>query len=177
MWLTKKLVKFVKLDKEHKDLVHHMKYFHGNISNYVCPYCDKKFQARKLLYNQMQSIHLVKKTNCPERIKDISVNYVSKQGPSRHVKETHERISKPCPLCGEALTISNINKHIISVHKKLTKTCDFYNKKKVHYCTNNGCGKTFMVRNLLTKHMMRTHDSEQSFSCNQCRHRATCTLT
>ena len=74
----KKLVKFVKLDKEHKDLVHHMKYFHGNISNYVCPYCDKKFQARKLLYNQMQSIHLVKKTNCPERIKDISVNYVSK---------------------------------------------------------------------------------------------------
>merc|ERR1711925_12309 len=34
-----------------------------------------------------------------------------------------------CPDCGKALTISNLNKHIKSVHKKLKKTCDICNEE------------------------------------------------
>merc|ERR1712210_443020 len=113
--------------------------------------CEKKFQAKKLLYNHVQSIHLGEKTNCPDCKKDISVDNFS-----RHVRETHERIKKPCPHCekefamsnlsrhirqvhnnestecpdcGKALTISNLNKHIKSVHKKLKKTCDICNEE------------------------------------------------
>jgi len=137
--------------KEYKDLYHHVKYFHEKIRNYECSYCEKKFQAKKLLYNHVQSIHLGEKTNCPDCKKDISVDNFS-----RHVRETHERIKKPCPHCekefamsnlsrhirqvhnnestecpdcGKALTISNLNKHIKSVHKKLKKTCDICNEE------------------------------------------------
>jgi len=74
--------------KEYKDLYHHVKYFHEKIRNYECSYCEKKFQAKKLLYNHVQSIHLGEKTNCPDCGKDISVDNFS-----RHVRETHERVS------------------------------------------------------------------------------------
>jgi len=137
--------------KEYKDLYHHVKYFHEKIRNYECSYCEKKFQAKKLLYNHVQSIHLGEKTNCPDCKKDISVDNFS-----RHVREFHEQIKKPCPHCergfsmsnlsrhirqvhnnestecpdcGKALTISNLNKHIKSVHKKLKKTCDICNEE------------------------------------------------
>jgi len=80
--------------KEYKDLYHHVKYFHEKIRNYECSYCEKKFQAKKLLYNHVQSIHLGEKTRCPDCNKDISVDNFS-----RHVRETHERIKKPCPHC------------------------------------------------------------------------------
>ena len=73
--------------KEYKDLYHHVKYFHEKIRNYECSYCEKKFQAKKLLYNHVQSIHLGEKTNCPDCGKDISVDNFS-----RHVRETHERV-------------------------------------------------------------------------------------
>ena len=62
-------------------------YFHEKIRNYECSYCEKKFQAKKLLYNHVQSIHLGEKTNCPDCKKDISVDNFS-----RHVRETHERV-------------------------------------------------------------------------------------
>ena len=75
--------------KEYKDLYHHVKYFHEKIRNYECSYCEKKFQAKKLLYNHVQSIHLGEKTNCPDCGKDISVDNFS-----RHVRETHERVIK-----------------------------------------------------------------------------------
>jgi len=137
--------------KEYKDLYHHVKYFHEKIRNYECSYCEKKFQAKKLLYNHVQSIHLGEKTNCPDCKKDISVDNFS-----RHVREFHEQVKKPCPHCergfsmsnlsrhirqvhnnestecpdcGKALTISNLNKHIKSVHKKLKKTCDICNEE------------------------------------------------
>ena len=29
-------------------------YFHERIRNYECSYCEKKFQAKKLLYNHVQ---------------------------------------------------------------------------------------------------------------------------
>ena len=74
--------------KEYKDLYHHVKYFHEKIRNYECSYCEKKFQAKKLLYNHVQSIHLGEKTRCPDCNKDISVDNFS-----RHVRETHERVS------------------------------------------------------------------------------------
>jgi len=155
--------------KEYKDLYHHVKYFHEKIRNYECSYCEKKFQAKKLLYNHVQSIHLGEKTNCPDCGKDISVDNFS-----RHVRETHERIKKPCPHCdkefamsnlsrhirqvhnnestecpdcGKALTISNLNKHIKSVHKKLKKTCDICNEEvpyssiSVHKRKVHGIGK------------------------------------
>ena len=107
--------------KEYKDLYHHVKYFHEKIRNYECSYCEKKFQAKKLLYNHVQSIHLGEKTRCPDCNKDISVDNFS-----RHVRETHERVglhqsvlsphlnlslfrsrspaltarrSSPCPIC------------------------------------------------------------------------------
>ena len=73
--------------KEYKDLYHHVKYFHEKIRNYECSYCEKKFQAKKLLYNHVQSIHLGEKTRCPDCNKDISVDNFS-----RHVRETHERV-------------------------------------------------------------------------------------
>jgi len=137
--------------KEYKDLYHHVKYFHEKIRNYECSYCEKKFQAKKLLYNHVQSIHLGEKTNCPDCKKDISVDNFS-----RHVREFHEQVKKPCPHCergfsmsnlsrhirqvhnnestecpdcGKALTISNLNKHIKSVHKKLKKTCEICNEE------------------------------------------------
>jgi len=155
--------------KEYKDLYHHVKYFHERIRAFECSYCDKKFQAKKLLYNHVQSIHLGEKTRCPDCHKDISVdNY------SRHVRETHEKVKKPCPHCdkefamsnlsrhirqvhnnestecpecGKALTISNLNKHIKSVHKKMKKTCDICNEEvpyssiSVHKRKVHGIGK------------------------------------
>jgi len=155
--------------KEYKDLYHHVKYFHERIRNYECSYCEKKFQAKKLLYNHVQSIHLGEKTRCPDCHKDISVDNFS-----RHVRETHEKVRKPCPHCdkefamsnlsrhirqvhnnestecpecGKALTISNLNKHIKSVHKKLKKTCDICNEEvpyssiSVHKRKVHGIGK------------------------------------
>merc|ERR1712130_716459 len=65
--------------KEYKDLYHHVKYFHEKIRNYECSYCEKKFQAKKLLYNHVQSIHLGEKANCPDCKKDISVDNFSRQ--------------------------------------------------------------------------------------------------
>ena len=41
----------------------------------------------------------------------------------------HNNESTECPDCGKALTISNLNKHIKSVHKKLKKTCDICNEE------------------------------------------------
>jgi len=137
--------------KEYKDLYHHVKYFHERIRNYECSYCEAKFQAKKLLYNHVQSIHLGEKTRCPDCHKDISIDNFS-----RHIRETHEKAKKPCPHCdkefamsnlsrhirqvhnnestecpdcGKALTISNLNKHIKSVHKKLKKTCEICNEE------------------------------------------------
>eukprot|EP00088_Acartia_fossae_P003167 TRINITY_DN11310_c0_g1_i3.p1 TRINITY_DN11310_c0_g1~~TRINITY_DN11310_c0_g1_i3.p1 ORF type:complete len:503 (-),score=153.30 TRINITY_DN11310_c0_g1_i3:78-1586(-) len=155
--------------KEYKDLYHHVKYFHERIRAFECSYCDKKFQAKKLLYNHVQSIHLGEKKRCPDCHKDISIdNY------SRHVRETHEKLKKPCPHCdkefamsnlsrhirqvhnnestecpecGKALTISNLNKHIKSVHKKMKKTCDICNEEvpyssiSVHKRKTHGIGK------------------------------------
>merc|ERR1712088_355995 len=97
--------------KEYKDLYHHVKYFHEKIRNYECSYCEKKFQAKKLLYNHVQSIHLGEKTNCPDCKKDISVDNFS-----RHVRETHERIKKPCPHCEKEFAMSNLSRHIRQVH-------------------------------------------------------------
>jgi len=155
--------------KEYKDLYHHVKYFHERIRAFECSYCDKKFQAKKLLYNHVQSIHLGEKTRCPDCHKDISVDNFS-----RHVRETHEKVKKPCPHCdkefamsnlsrhirqvhnnestecpecGKALTISNLNKHIKSVHKKMKKTCDICNEEvpyssiSVHKRKAHGIGK------------------------------------
>jgi len=155
--------------KEYKDLYHHVKYFHERIRAFECSYCEKKFQAKKLLYNHVQSQHLGEKTRCPDCNKDISVdNY------SRHVRETHEKVKKPCPHCdkefamsnlsrhirqvhnnestecpecGKALTISNLNKHIKSVHRKMKKTCDICNEEvpyssiSVHKRKAHGIGK------------------------------------
>ena len=86
--------------KEYKDLYHHVKYFHEKIRNYECSYCEKKFQAKKLLYNHVQSIHLGEKTRCPDCNKDISVDNFS-----RHVRETHERVGLQFTP-GHHLTIS-----------------------------------------------------------------------
>ena len=140
--------------KEYKDLYHHVKFTHDKIRNYECSYCKKRFQAKKLLYNHVQSIHLGEKTNCPDCKRDISVDNFR-----RHVKEFHEGIKKPCPQCGKefgmanqrrhirqvhnnestkcpdcgkALTISNLNKHIQSVHNKLKKICGLCNKEIPH---------------------------------------------
>ena len=137
--------------KEYKDLYHHVKFKHDQIRNYECSYCKKKFQAKKLLYNHVQSVHLGEKTNCPDCKKDISVDNFR-----RHVKEFHEGIRKPCPQCGKefgmanqrrhirqvhnnestkcpdcgkAITISNLNKHIQSVHNKLKKVCGLCNEE------------------------------------------------
>lgn len=155
--------------KEYKDLYHHVKYFHERIRNFECSYCEKKFQAKKLLYNHVQSIHLGEKTRCPDCHKEISVDNFS-----RHVRETHEKVRKPCPHCekefamsnlsrhirqvhnnestecpdcGKALTISNLNKHIKSVHKKMKKTCEICNEEvpyssiSVHKRKIHGIGK------------------------------------
>ena len=45
------------------------------------------------------------------------------------VCSVHNNESTECPDCGKALTISNLNKHIKSVHKKLKKTCDICNEE------------------------------------------------
>ena len=137
--------------KEYKDLFHHVKFFHEKIRNFECSYCEKKFQAKKLLYNHVQSIHLGEKTKCPDCKKDISVDNftrhvkefhekMKKSCPhcgkefgmsnlSRHIRQVHNNESTECPDCGRALTISNLNKHIKSVHKKLKKTCDICNEE------------------------------------------------
>ena len=60
--------------KEYKDLHHHVKFFHEKIRNHECSYCNKKFQAKKLLYNHVQSVHLGEKTICPDCKKEISVD-------------------------------------------------------------------------------------------------------
>ena len=75
----------------HIIFIFRFQYFHEKIRNYECSYCEKKFQAKKLLYNHVQSIHLGEKTNCPDCKKDISVDNFS-----RHVRETHERVSWYC---------------------------------------------------------------------------------
>ena len=82
--------------KEYKDLYHHVKFKHDQIRNYECSYCKKKFQAKKLLYNHVQSVHLGEKTNCLDCKRDVSVDNFR-----RHVKEFHEGIKKPCPQCGK----------------------------------------------------------------------------
>ena len=63
-------------------------FFHEKIRNFECSYCEKKFQAKKLLYNHVQSIHLGEKTKCPDCKKDISVDNFT-----RHVKEFHEKVN------------------------------------------------------------------------------------
>ena len=122
--------------KEYKDLYHHVKYFHEKIRNYECSYCEKKFQAKKLLYNHVQSIHLGEKTRCPDCNKDISVDNFS-----RHVRETHERvglqftpghhliisfilqIKKPCPHCEKEFAMSNLSRHIRQGGQPWTELC------------------------------------------------------
>ena len=138
-------------NKEYKDLFNHIKFVHDRIRNYECSYCKKKFQAKKLLYNHVQSVHLGEKTNCLDCKRDVSVDNFR-----RHVKEFHEGTKKPCPQCkkefgmanlrrhirqvhnnestkcpkcGKSLTISNMNKHIQSVHNKLKRVCGLCNKE------------------------------------------------
>merc|ERR1712130_558616 len=102
--------------KEYKDLYHHVKYFHEKIRNYECSYCEKKFQAKKLLYNHVQSIHLGEKTNCPDCKKDISVDNFS-----RHVRETHERVrlSTLDNLCCLIFVISRLRSPVLIVKRSL----------------------------------------------------------
>merc|ERR1712176_1167514 len=110
--------------KEYKDLYHHVKYFHEKIRNYECSYCEKKFQAKKLLSRHVRETHERIKKPCPHCEKEFAMSNLS-----RHIRQVHNNESTECPDCGKALTISNLNKHIKSVHKKLKKTCDICNEE------------------------------------------------
>ena len=105
--------------KELQDIYHHVNYFRRQIRNYKCSYCEKKFQAKKMLYNHVQSIHLREKTNCPTCKKDISVDNFN-----RHVREFHEKIRKTCPHCGKEYGMSNLSKHVREVHNKICDICN-----------------------------------------------------
>ena len=62
--------------------------------------------------------------------------------------QVHNNESTECPDCGKALTISNLNKHIKSVHKKMKKTCEICNEEvpyssiSVHKRKVHGIGKS-----------------------------------
>ena len=120
--------------KKFKDLYSHVKYFHKQIRNHNCTYCEKKFQAKKLLYSHIQSIHLGEKTYCPQCKKYFSVDNFS-----RHVKEFHEKIRKLCPYCKKEYGMSNLSKHIRCVHNKICDICNAHvsysislHKRQVH---------------------------------------------
>merc|ERR1712203_283067 len=93
------------------DLYHHVKYFHEKIRNYECSYCEKKFQAKKLLYNHVQSIHLGEKTNCPDCGKALTISNLNK-----HIKSVHKKLKKTCDICNEEMPYSSISVHKRKVH-------------------------------------------------------------
>ena len=134
--------------KEYKDLYHHVKYFHKKIKNYKCNYCEKKFQARNMMYNHVASIHLGEKTNCPTCKKDFSVDNFS-----RHVREFHEKTRKQCPHCEKEFAMSNLSRHIRSVHNSTSTECP-------------DCGKAISNVNL-TMHIDSVHNKLKK-NCDIC---------
>ena len=104
--------------KEYTDLYHHVQFKHNKIKNYECSYCKKRFQAKKILFNHVQSVHLGEKTNCPDCKKDISVDNFG-----RHIKEVHEKIKKPCPKCGKQLSMSGQSRHYKQMHTNDSHDC------------------------------------------------------
>ena len=147
--------------KEFKDLYHHLKYRHKNIKYFKCSYCDKKLQAKKLLYNHVQSVHLGEKTNCPDCKKNISIDNFN-----RHVKEVHKKIKKLCPHCEKEFSTSTLRRHINTAHTKCSDCGKMISSinlnthmKSVHnkfICKCPDCGKAISSNNL-TKHIKAVH--------------------
>lgn len=80
-----------------------------------------------------------------------------------HIKEeaagdsSNKVFSCPEVDCGRHFAAaSSLTYHRFAVHNA-----------QVHACTFEGCGKTFKIRNLLTRHL-KTHTSERTFACDKC---------
>ena len=125
--------------KEYKDLDNHIKYTHNQDKQFNCSYCEKKFQAKQILYNHIQSIHLDQyKRKCPYCEKDISLHNFP-----RHLKEGHNKEKKVCPHCDKEFAMSNLRRHIRTVHNNEVVMCP-------------DCGKAFGIGNLKT-HIRSVH--------------------
>ena len=135
--------------KEYRDLQHHIKYTHDQDKQFECFHCEKKFQAKQILTNHIQSVHLDQhKRKCPLCAKDISLNNFT-----RHIKEGHNKVKKLCPHCDKEFGMSNLRKHIRNVHNNECVICP-------------DCGKTFSISNL-RKHILSVHEKLKNI-CEIC---------
>ena len=136
--------------KEYRSLYHHMRFTHDKIKNYECSHCKKKFLGQNVMNKHVQSVHLEKKTNCPDCKRDFSINYLR-----THIKEFHGcgAVKKPCSQCGKKFGISNLVRHIRQVHNNESITCP-------------DCGKAIAYSNL-KKHMKAVHNQLTQL-CNLC---------
>ena len=84
------------------------------------------FRSRSRVHTARRSLPCLTSPGTSDR---VSISSRTSPCITYNSSSVHNNESTECPDCGKALTISNLNKHIKSVHKKLKKTCDICNEE------------------------------------------------
>lgn len=166
-----------------KELGEHVQSAHGQIM-YKCEVasCNALLKSKQELASHQQSFghqeFIILVIGAPadsliaehtsDRSSFCDADFVSNSTLATHKIEAHIKeeaagdgstkvFSCPEVDCGRHFAAaSSLTYHRFAVHNA-----------QVHACTYEGCGKTFKIRNLLTRHL-KTHTSERTFACDKC---------
>ena len=170
-----------------KQLVRHLKNQHKATSLFACHSCDKKFMLEVDLQTHLES-HGPKKTiKCPYKSSTgCEKTFVSKSLLVIHLRvHTGEKPFK-CHICPKAYQQNqHLKEHMYTHSGELPFLCELCSKGfksqaqltlhlKMHandrrfVCHVDGCGKSYVTKALLTKHVKTVHLGERPYLCPYC---------
>jgi len=171
------------------NLLRHMQRSHGRKRdrNVTCPYCTKKFFANWQLKGHLV-VHDNKTLQCSQCDYQTVFPQSLKIHEKRHSPQCHQ--SNLCSFCGKTFLSGNILKnHLAKEHldikiqcKNCSKTFHSTKNLKLHMvchqpgyndrnysCDVKDCGKTFLRRSMLRRHIRVVHDGlAPSYKCEYC---------
>eukprot|EP00092_Neocalanus_flemingeri_P002723 GFUD01002916.1.p1 GENE.GFUD01002916.1~~GFUD01002916.1.p1 ORF type:complete len:596 (-),score=115.32 GFUD01002916.1:243-2030(-) len=157
--------------KNYKDVKSHKRAVHFKVRPFKCPHCSYGALNNNALKNHIiakhtGNIHRKLCPHCPMRVKDleshIENSHVNPQPKDKkhacdtcpyrthvksalnsHIKMTHLKLSKPCPVCEKNIIVSKMRDHM---------KCHQINQ---YSCV--ACGKTYREKFDLSKHILYFH--------------------
>lgn len=120
---------------------------------YKCSHCDKCFAENHLLTNH-EKTHAEEKRICCQTCKKVFVN--NKQLES-HMTTAHSEKSLQCPHCDKYC----LSKTQLTNHRRT-------HLEKLHMCTFENCGRTFITKMAMGSHFRQKHAVGQPVKCSYC---------